>query len=479
MAKLAFPENDTEAPPLDIEWGGRRFSPSLDARPKLPQDRVCKLQAGREESQLPASLREALSSRLAWRLVPADETERERIVEAYVRSLEQVAQFRRDVENMVRYACLANLKFRQAAGETDSHARDAVLSAKLDEMLAQAACDWRPLVNVLDAPLISQPMPRLRSRLEASVAEAVAEFTKQFFELLAKLVDRTLFGLVEWLPDQCCNYYFFRCVVLQENEGASQRITETRFEQSDPGSADPGQITGNRTMAETQDVLQRITESRFEDPNPGFTDPRRIIGKRTIADIEGKGKHYHRLARHEHLVINAVRTSIGDSRVVMPPDVERLVEHIPEWLYPFMQVIDGTICRERIIERDTRVEEWENAVVRDEPIFGCEPGVILGPYVLTGWAPHEVSQELERRQKLQIDTQRAERELVASAARRRAPWMAAAAAALSAVALLLWILWFDGIGSTMSVVLATFTAIAAVWQAGSDWAFARRTQPPP
>jgi len=42
---------------------------------------------------------------------------------------------------MVRYACLANLKFRQAAGETDAHARDAVLSAKLDEMLAQAACD--------------------------------------------------------------------------------------------------------------------------------------------------------------------------------------------------------------------------------------------------------------------------------------------------------------------------------------------------
>jgi hypothetical protein len=118
-------------------------------------------------------------------------------------------------------------------------------------------------------------------------------------------------------------------------------------------------------------------------------------------------------------------------------------------------------------------------VVRDEPIFGCEPGVILGPYVLTGWAPHEVRQELERRQKLQIAAERAERELVASAARRRAPWMAAAAAALSAVALLLWILMFHGTVSTMSVVLATVTAIAAVWRAGSDWAFARRTQPPP
>jgi len=65
-----------------------------------------------------------------------------------------------------------------------------------------------------------------------------------------------------------------------------------------------------------------------------------------------------------------------------------LIEKIPDWLYPFVQVIDGDIFRERIIERDTQVEEWVDSVeVRDEPICGTEPGVIIGPFVLTGWGP--------------------------------------------------------------------------------------------
>ena len=109
----------------------------------------------------------------------------------------------------------------------------------------QAACDWRPLANILDASLISLPVPTLRSRLDAALGEAVDEFTQQFFELLAKLVDRTLFGLVEWLPNQCCNYFFFRSVVIQENEGASRTTTESRFEVPNPGFGSHGGSSAN------------------------------------------------------------------------------------------------------------------------------------------------------------------------------------------------------------------------------------------
>ena len=170
------------------------------------------------------------------------------------------------------------------------------------------------------------------------MAQAVAEFTKQFFELLAKLVDRQLFGLVEWLPNHCCSYYFFKHVVIQENNGALERI-----------------------LAET--VFTKITE---RDPVRGH----QIIGRQQIEETRGQGQHQHRFARHQHEVMNAVRTSIRKSQVVMPPTVVRLVEVVPEWLYDFVQVIDGDIFRERIIEQGIKVENWADVQVRDEPIIG-------------------------------------------------------------------------------------------------------------
>ncbi len=104
--------------------------------------------------------------------------------------------------------------------------------------------------------------------------------------------------------------------------------------------------------------------------------------------------------------MNAVRASIRNSQVVMPPAVVRLVEVVPEWLDDFVQVIDGDIFRKRIIEQDTKVKNWADMQVRDEPIIGCEPGVIIGPYVLTGWGPREVAAESDRRKTVDADAAR-------------------------------------------------------------------------
>jgi hypothetical protein len=166
--------------------------------------------------------------------------------------------------------------------------------------------------------------------------------------------------------------------------------------------------------------------------------------------------------------MNAVCTTIRNSQVVMPPQVARLVEQVPDWLYPFVHVIDGDIFRERIIEQDTGVETWTDVHVRDEPIYGCEPGVIIGPYVLTGWGPREVGQEQARRKTV-------EKTAMAQTARRRAPWLVVASVAMSLVALLLLIEWLRGAGGGVFVVLATSAAIGAVWQAAFDFATARHS----
>jgi len=82
-------------------------------------------------------------------------------------------------------------------------------------------------------------------------------------------VDRQLFVWWKWLPNHCCNYHFFKQVGIQENEGASQRITE-------------------------HVVMESWARSR---------DTRQIIGRRTIQDIQGQGKHYH-VCQTRALVMN-------------------------------------------------------------------------------------------------------------------------------------------------------------------------------
>ena len=152
---------------------------------------------------------------------------------AYIESLKLLDGFRTDVQRVIEEACRANLEFRQDAGETHIEARDVVLKDELDEMIAEASSDWLPFKNIAGAALLSQPMEIYRQKFDASLSEEVAKFSKQFFESLARLVDRELCGLVQWLPNNCCRYHLFRRVVIQgamkhtspEAESLSQRVS--------------------------------------------------------------------------------------------------------------------------------------------------------------------------------------------------------------------------------------------------------------
>jgi hypothetical protein len=272
------------------------------------------------------------------------------------------------------------------------------------------------------------------------LSKASAEFAKQFFELLARLVDRQLFGLVEWMPNHCCNYHFFKQVIIQENDGFTSQVVGTRTENS--------------------------VEAGFG---------RRIVGWKKVED-RTEGKHVHRFARHEHSVMNAVRTTIQNSRVVIPPEVIPLVERIPKWLYPLVHIIDGDIIRERIVEQDTKVETWADVHVHDEPIFGGDPAVTIGPYILTGWGPREVGVEQARRQAVQATAFQHHTKKVAIG---RAPWFAAAAIVMTLLGVFLLVRLLHGSGGAVFVGLAFMAAVGAAWQAAFDFGTAQRNPKAP
>ena len=441
MVSTGTTELEQQPISLTVERGGRRFpSTWRAATPRVP-NRIRQLQERKEDDALPRLLDEAITEQLPWSAVSSRGSDRQQIVEAYVKSLERLAQCRSDVDRLVRAACEANLEFRQGAGETHAQARDAALQRKLDELLAKAAGDWLPSQNVLNARTVSQPVDVLRIQLDAALTQAVCDFSRQFFELLAKLVDQRLFGLVEWLPNHCVGYHFFKQVVIQDVKHHSETASQKYFDRPDRDVNDWDESAGAAP---------------------------RVIGSTTTRTVT-TGTHQQRLARHEHSVMNAVQTTIGNSRVVMPPEVRRLVERVPAWLYPFVSVIDGDLFRERIVEQDVKLEEWTDVQVRDEPIFGCEPAVIIGPYVLTGWGPREVRQEQDRRSSAQ-ESGLAHSSLLTSA--RRAPLFVAAAVVLSLIALLLMGRAMNGSGGAVFVVLASLAAIGCAWQAALDFTLA-------
>lgn len=427
----------------DVELQGRRFPALWDAPRLRSPNRLRQLAPPPQTVELKDRVAEEVWSRLPWQQLRPVEDETRVVIDAYIQSLNQLAQFRRDVDQLVRAACQANLEFRQGQGETNVVAREAVLSGQLAEMLDAAVGAWLPTRNVVDARLASRPLAEVRERLEAALTQAVADFGRQLFELLARLVDRELFGLVEWLPNNCCAYHFFKRIVIQENDGASRRVLkETRFDQ----------------------VTERDAETG-----------RQIVGRRTVEETRGQGRHVHRFARHQHDVIQAVHTSIGNSRVVMPPQVERLCAAVPEWLDPFVQVIDGTIVRERIIERDTRVDQWADRTQRDEPIIGCEPGVILGSFVLTGWGPREVKAEELRRESVSHE---ASTHASVASAQQRWPLLTGVAVVLAVCAAALTLQTQRGGGSGVFAGLAALATLVAIWQATFDYATARRNPTP-
>jgi hypothetical protein len=440
---------ESDAITFEVMRADRRFPMLPDARHSPPRNRIRELKVQPAEEALPERMAQAISQRLAWHELQSAETaDRETIVSAYIDSLKQLGKCRSDVETLVFEACRANLEFRQGARETHTEARDAILNNKLNEMMAQAFSAWKSAGNIVTAELLSQPAEYYRQQLEASLSEEVTNFSLQLFELLKHMVDLELFGLVEWLPKQCCRYHFFRRVVIQGTAERTENVTETM---TDDWLADFDRVPGGR-----------------------------VVGDRRTTSTH-RVKHEIRFARHQHELINAVRTSIRNSTVIMPPQIVRLVESIPEWLYPFGEVIDGHIVRELIIERDIAVEDWTKVDVRDEPIieydvrddpiFAVDPGIVIGPYVLSGWGSVEIRKEQERRLAVE-QAVRQERQV------SLVPVLTAATIGLSVIALWLQYRWLRGNGGLLFFGLATVTAIGAAWQAMYDHAISRRISAP-
>lgn len=306
-----------------------------------------------------AAVRTQLTSEIVRRLPFLAESQHGttmELVQSFYESHGRLSGFRSDLESLVPYLCKANLEFRQDSGQTEEAEKQAVLERKLTSMVEKFRLDIRPIADPVGAQLLALSPEQALAKLQGSLRNSVNRFVKDLFDSLDRLVDQEVCGLVEWTSKNTCCYHFFREVIIQDRE---------------------------ELATETSDLI-------FDGTTPG----------RSFRNIEAvdRGTHTHRIARHEYHTGDAVQTTIADTQVVLPLAVRELLDRIPDWLESVVRIIDGTLVRALIVERDIETESWENRQLTDRVYFRCEPGVVIDHIVLTGWGPLDIDAELFRRE---------------------------------------------------------------------------------
>jgi len=202
------------------------------------------------------------------------------------------------------------------------------------------------------ADLLLHPADQCYTLLHKKLRRACQALAGDMFRILDTFVDGSVVGLVQHGADpSTCKLHFFRRVIIHQlhrNKREARRVSrETEF----------GTIEQN-----------------------------------AIVDI-AYGQNEFRLARHQHHVGNVVQNEIGNAQFPIPQKYAALIDAIPTWLKRHTRILEGSMFLEQVVEENlqtTVIEEIQNIQ------YTCEPGIIIGHYVLAGWGEREIDQERER-----------------------------------------------------------------------------------
>lgn len=173
MIDATSPELNHNSPAIPLELGGRRFPQVWDSVEGHSQGPAYRLNESPDTAQLPQRIESTLWKRLAWNSLPAEQVDVLTLIKAYNNSLNQLNDFRDDIQKLVRAACLANIEFRLESGSTHEKLRETAIETKLDEMLKEAACDWRPFQNLVSGRFASQSAELIKPQLHDSLQHSV------------------------------------------------------------------------------------------------------------------------------------------------------------------------------------------------------------------------------------------------------------------------------------------------------------------
>lgn len=276
--------------------------------------------------------------------------------DSHGRLVEMAAEARRLLETVCHRHVLT-VRIGLVDDQRQREAEEAKILACMDVAMPLA-----PLGSELNFETVDQERSIVMEKLTTSLARSVCEMVDSFFVGLEQLVGNEVVGLIEWRTSTCKFHYFRRLIVHQVL----------------------GEITQEdvRTLWRTVDGEDRVRTT-------------------TTSATTTSGREVHLHIRHEQQLMEAVKLPLGSPDLVIPRDVQEIVDTIPAWLSPFVRVAVGECFRELITPRKEAEVSWQQTKITERvferAVSYYDPAITIGEFVLAGWGEVEHTAETQRR----------------------------------------------------------------------------------
>ena len=337
-----------------VQLGDQTF-PAIEQAQEVVVPRSPEVIVDDSLSRVQRQLTETIAQMLPFYSLPENVTDKRTLFTNYVDSVAVLRQCRQDVLELYRAMIETAMEF-----DFSSTLSEEARAEIIEEFMKDAEVPLAQPENLATADVAALEPAEIQARLKASLEKSLHTLIADLIEGLGLLTERSIAGLAHWTSSNTVKYHFFRRFVEEQS-----RTTRTK----------------------RGGVRRRSKAEAFGD----FRRWKRVNKRLTTTKVSC------RLAHHRHETIDAIHTSIDNSQVVMPQFVQALVRQIPDWMRPSISVIDGYLIRETVQEREICQRELTQVETFEELLYGHEPAVCLGPYVLTGWGPREIDAENQRR----------------------------------------------------------------------------------
>ena len=291
-----------------------------------------------------------------------------KLLDDYAQSIQVIREATQQVREMAEAAFRLNTDF-QSEKRVSVKARDQFLAEHFEALSREINISLAPPSGILGAELEALPVEMAEIQLRGALDKAVHGFAMQVCDLLDRMGDLELAGLVDWKTHTACNGFFYQDIIIQEELG--QQVIKGAKETV--AVHDRGRY---RVYKVNQEVI-KIT----------------------------KGQHTLRHALHETYLSDAESHLTDQFTGIVPGDIRQFLGQLPDWLREMVRIVDGNRRSYRIIAQDVRTEEYEDTEVKilreEEKVVYC-PLVTLGHYVLTGWGDEENAVEVARQRSLSL-----------------------------------------------------------------------------
>jgi len=271
------------------------------------------------------------------------------IVKSYNDSLQTLQAFRSELNLLLQQLSQARVSVNEAAATRRDQLRQ-FAAREAGNIYTASKIPQIPISTHLHAELFGDEVDEVLSYLLADLQQAAEKLARDFVAALENFTEQSVVGQISWPVETACRFRYFELQVAEKSVKSKVEITQ------DDDSA--------TTTTTTTGVI-----------------------------------NFDLLIQRQQLAA-AQRFSLPQYASLIPARVRSLLDVIPTWLRPEIEIVEGDLFRSDKGKQRLKTECWTEKSVQtvrwDETDldYHKDPAATLGPFVLSAWLCEERDEEL-------------------------------------------------------------------------------------